>query len=75
MEVRIGIIQSPREISFETDAEADEIRTAVETALAEGKQPLVSFTDNKGRQFLVPTASIAYVELGGDTSRKVGFIS
>lgn len=75
MEVRIGIIQSPREINFETDAAADEVRATVEAALAEGKQPLVSFTDNKGKQYLVPTASIAYVELGGDAGRKVGFIS
>jgi len=75
VEVRIGIIQSPREINFETDAAAAEVRQALEAALSEGKQPLVSFTDNKGKQFLVPTASIAYVELGGDASRRVGFVS
>lgn len=75
MEVRIGIIQSPREISFETNVAADELRASLEAALAEGTQPLVSFTDTKGKQYLVPTASIAYVELGGDGGRKVGFIS
>lgn len=75
MEVRIGIIQSPREINFETDAAADEVRRTLEAALSEGKQPLVSFTDNKGKQFLVPTASIAYVELGGDAGRRVGFVN
>ncbi|CAG7601296.1 DUF3107 domain-containing protein [Leucobacter soli] len=75
MEVRIGIVQSPREISFETDAAAEDVRATVESALAEGKQPLVTFTDSKGKQYLVPTAAIAYVELGGDAGRKVGFIS
>lgn len=75
MEVRIGIVQSPREITFETEQAADELRATVEAALAEGKQPLVSFTDSKGRQYLVPTAAIAYVELGGDSGRRVGFIS
>ncbi len=75
MEVRIGIVQSPREINFETDAAPDEVRAVLESALAEGKQPLVSFTDSKGKQYLVPTASIAYVELGGDSGRKVGFVS
>ena len=75
MEVRIGIIQSPREINFETDSAAEDVRATLESALSEGKQPLVSFTDNKGKQYLVPTASIAYVELGGDASRKVGFVS
>ena len=53
----------------------DEVRAVLESALAEGKQPLVSFTDSKGKQYLVPTASIAYVELGGDSGRKVGFVS
>lgn len=75
MEVRIGIVQSPREINFETNEAPDEVRAAVEAALAEGKQPLVTFTDTKGKQYLVPTAAIAYVELGGDSGRKVGFVS
>lgn len=75
MEVRIGIIHSPREISFETDQAADELRAMVESALSEGKQPLVSFTDTKGKQYLVPTVSITYLEFGGDINRKVGFIS
>ena len=43
MEVRIGIIQSPREINFETDAAPDEVRATLESALAEGKQ---IFADN-----------------------------
>lgn len=75
MEVRIGIVQSPREISFETNEAADDLRAMLEAALAEGKQPLVTFTDTKGKQYFVPTAAIAYVELGGDGGRKVGFIS
>lgn len=71
MEVRIGINQSARELSFETDATADEIRAII------GSQPdgLAALTDSKGRQFLVNRASITYVELGSDTVRKVGFIS
>ncbi len=75
VEVRIGIIQSPREISFETDAAAEEVRASVESALSEGKQPLISFNDNKGKQYLVPTSAIAYVELGGDAGRKIGFVN
>ncbi len=74
MEVRIGIIQSPREISFETNADAAELQQTIEAAL-NGAQPIVKFSDTKGKQYLVPSAAIAYVELGGDTSRKVGFIS
>lgn len=74
MEIRIGIKHSPRELAFESDAAAEEVRAAVETAIAED-QALLSLTDTKGRQYLVDTDSISYVELGGDAGRKVGFIS
>ncbi|MBK0419248.1 DUF3107 domain-containing protein [Leucobacter sp. CSA1] len=74
MEVRIGITQSPRELSFETDSSADEVRSAVEGALT-GGQALVALSDNRGKQYLVPTATIAYVEVGGDGGRRVGFVS
>ena len=74
MEVRIGIQHSPREISFESDASAEDLRSTVESALS-GAQALVSFSDSKGKQYFVPTASIAYVEVGAESSRKVGFIS
>lgn len=75
MEVRIGIIQNPREINFETDEGATELRERVEKAMGGGLDPLLTFTDVKGKQYLVATASIAYVELGGEGGRRVGFIS
>ena len=74
MEVRIGIKHSPRELSFETESSADEVRRRFEDAIATDS-PLVTLSDTRGRQYLVDTESIAYVELGGDSSRKVGFIS
>lgn len=74
MEIRIGIKHSPRELAFETDAAADEVRAIVEQAIAE-ESALATFTDSKGRQYLVDTESIAYVELGGDAGRKVGFVN
>ena len=74
MEVRIGIKHSPRELSFETDATADTVRGQVEQAVA-GNAPLLSFSDTKGRQYLVDTDSISYVELGAEAGRKVGFVS
>lgn len=74
MEVRIGIKDSPRELSLETEQTAGEVRKLVEEAIA-GDTALISLTDVKGHQFLVATRSIAYLELGGETTRKVGFIS
>jgi hypothetical protein len=46
----------------------------ISTAFA-SKQELVSFEDDKGTTILVPTASIAYVEIGAEQSRRVGFIA
>ncbi|MFA5605565.1 MAG: DUF3107 domain-containing protein [Leucobacter sp.] len=74
MEVRIGIKHSPRELAFETASTADEVRALVENAIAD-ESTLLALADSKGRQYLVDTDSIAYIELGGDGGRKVGFIS
>lgn len=74
MEVRIGIKHSARELSFETHSTADELRTQIEQAVA-NDSALLSLSDVKGRQYLVDTESISYVELGAESGRKVGFIS
>ena len=74
MEIRIGIKHSPRELTFDTDTSADDVRSAVESAIS-NDAPLVALSDVKGHHYLVHTASIAYVELGGEGGRKVGFIS
>ncbi|MDI6023118.1 DUF3107 domain-containing protein [Leucobacter sp. UT-8R-CII-1-4] len=74
MEVRIGIKHSPRELSFEIDATADEVRALIEKAAADDSE-FLSLTDSKGRQYLVDTDSVSYVELGAESGRKVGFIN
>ncbi|MBL3698334.1 DUF3107 domain-containing protein [Leucobacter luti] len=74
MEVRIGIKQSPRELAFETDATADDVRALFEAAVTKDAE-LVALVDTKGRQYLVNAASVTYVELGGEAGRRVGFVS
>lgn len=74
MEVRIGIQHHPREISFESTASAEELHTSIESALSQG-QALLRFSDAKGKQYLVPSAAIAYLEFGSETSRRVGFVN
>lgn len=74
MEIRIGIQHSPRELSFESNESAADLQKSLSDALATSA-PLLSLTDAKGVLYLVPTASIAYVEVGVDSSRKVGFVS
>ncbi|MFZ4894131.1 DUF3107 domain-containing protein [Plantibacter sp. Mn2098] len=73
MEIRIGILNSPREIGFETSQAASEIEAAVAAAL-EADAKLLSLTDSKGNRYIVPAAGIAYVEIGSEESRRVGFV-
>ena len=46
----------------------------VEDSIAAGA-PFVSLADDKGKRYLVPTSGIAYVELGSEESRRVGFFA
>lgn len=75
MEIRIGVTQAMRELMVEIDDEKAQakLKTAVEAALA-GKTETLSVVDNKGREIVIPSAKIAYVEFGAaDSSRKLGF--
>ncbi len=71
MEITIGIQNHPREIVLETDAPAADVIAAVEKALADST-PL-SIADVKGRRVLVPAAALAYIEVGEENQRRVGF--
>ena len=76
MDIRIGITQSPREISLEMDDDAtkrDALKAAIDDALA-GKTVTLWLTDKKGRDVAVPTAKIAFVEISsGDNGPRIGF--
>lgn len=74
MEVKIGVQNVNRELVLDTDQEGDEVREAVEKALA-GEGGVLSLTDNKGRRVMVPVDRLAYVELGSPTIGQVGFRS
>jgi hypothetical protein len=74
MDIRIGIVQSMKEIEVELpeDANRDEVMKEVEAAL--GSDTVLWLTDRKGRRVGVPASRIAYVELGTPASdRVVGF--
>jgi hypothetical protein len=73
MEVHIGVIHTPKEISFETDADAAAIEAQIDAAISAGK-PLVWLEDSKGRKVGIPADKIGYVELMiEDPTHKVGF--
>jgi hypothetical protein len=74
VEIRIGITNTGRELSFDTSESADTIKKSVATALDSGSTHL-TFTDVKGNQYVVPTAGLAYIEIGSEESRRVGFVA
>ncbi len=72
MEVKIGVADSPRELVVSSGDSPDEVEALVTDALG-GKQSLLSLVDDKGRRYVIPSAKIAYVEIGPADSRRVGF--
>ncbi len=74
MEIRIGIVQSMKELDVElpTETDREQIVRDVEAALA--GEGVLWLTDRRGRRVGVPVARIAYVEVGpAHGERVVGF--
>lgn len=70
MEVRIGVQNVAREISFETTLSADELVEAVRAARG---SDVLELTDDKGGRVMVPSSSIGYVTTGAEKKTGVGF--
>jgi hypothetical protein len=71
MEVKIGVQNSPRELVVDSTLGADEVAASISEQVAAGG--VLTLTDEKGRRVVVPVASLAYVEIGEPTTRRVGF--
>lgn len=74
MDVRIGITQTTKELDLELDPsqDRDEVLAQIDKALADATGVLW-LTDKRGRRVGVPSAKVAYVEIGADEDRRVGF--
>ncbi|MGH9303309.1 MAG: DUF3107 domain-containing protein [Acidimicrobiales bacterium] len=75
MDVRIGIIQTPKELDVELaeGSDRDKVLKDVEEALG-NPDGVLWLTDKRGRRVAVPVARIAYVEVGAVADdRRVGF--
>lgn len=73
MDIRIGIANSAREISFETSQSPEDIEKSVSQALESEKY--LKLTDERGRLYIVPVASFSYLEIGAEETRRVGFVA
>ncbi len=72
MDIRIGIVNTPRELMFQTTQSAADIEKAIATALAEDSGTL-RLEDDKGHIYVVAARNLAFVEIGQEKARKVGF--
>jgi Protein of unknown function (DUF3107) len=72
VEIKIGVVESPRELVVVSDLSPDEVEALVADALI-GKQQVLTLIDEKGRRYVVPSARISYVEIGAADARRVGF--
>jgi hypothetical protein len=73
VEVKIGVLHTPREIVLESAQTPAEVEASVSAALKSVDGQLM-LTDDKGRKVVVPANLIAYVEIAPSDSRRVGFV-
>ena len=72
MEVRIGVVHTPKELTLELDASLDEVKKSIEKALSD--EGVLWLTDSRGRTVGVPAERVAYVELESEGgTKRVGF--
>lgn len=73
MEIRIGVVDSPKEINLEISEGLDDLIKRVDEALTGGTSVLW-LEDEKGRRVGIPAAKVAYVEIDPESApRSVGF--
>lgn len=73
MEVRIGVLHSPKELSLEIDGKPDDVAKAFDDALKK-ENSVLWLTDAKGRRVGIPAERVAYVEIETESgAKRVGF--
>ncbi|MFT4127705.1 MAG: DUF3107 domain-containing protein [Gordonia sp. (in: high G+C Gram-positive bacteria)] len=72
VEVKIGITDSPRELSIASPLSSEQALATIEGALG-GDEKLLTLEDDRGSRFLVPVTRIAYIEVSASENRRVGF--
>jgi hypothetical protein len=75
VDVRIGIIQSARELEVEMGDDADRTKVVAEIEEAlQRDEGVLWLTDRRGRRVGVPVNKVAFVEVGAPSGeRRVGF--
>jgi hypothetical protein len=72
VEIKIGVVDSPRELTVVSRQSPDEVESLVADAM-NNTETVLALTDEKGRRLLVPSQRLAYVEIGVSETPRVGF--
>jgi hypothetical protein len=73
IEVRIGVVDSPKELILELEEDPKELVDKVNKAASDETRGMIWLTDSKGKQVAVSVARIAYLEIEPERPRTVGF--
>jgi methyl coenzyme M reductase beta subunit len=74
VDIRIGVVQSGKEIDVDLGDKADAAKLVKEIESVLGDDTKVLWlTDRKGRKVGIPSARVAYVEITPHEDRRVGF--
>lgn len=71
MDIKVGIQHINREVVVDSAETAKDVEKAFTKALTDDS--FLRLTDAHGRQVLIPADKIAYIDLGEENARRVGF--
>jgi hypothetical protein len=73
MEVRIGVVHTPKELTLELDDHVEDALKMIDKAI-KGGDAMVWLTDSKGRRVGLALDKLAYVEVESEEgAKRVGF--
>jgi hypothetical protein len=71
VDIKVGIQNVSREVAVDSGETAKDVEKAFSDALA--NDTILRLTDTHGRHVLIPADKIAYIDLGEENARRVGF--
>jgi hypothetical protein len=73
MEVRIGVVHTPKELTLEINENVEDMLKTIDQALKSG-DALVWITDSKGHRVGIALDKLAYIEIESEEgAKRVGF--
>jgi hypothetical protein len=71
VDIKVGIQHVNREVVVDSADTAKDVEKAFANALSD--DGFLRLTDTHGRHVLIPASKIAYIDLGEENARRVGF--